>query len=60
MADSIAKLERDCIGDSVDPDEPKETFGSSGSTESPIQSRYFQSKVILKNSSHKMSTNVKF
>jgi hypothetical protein len=28
----------DCIGDSVDPDEPKVPFGSSGSTESPIQS----------------------
>jgi hypothetical protein len=28
----------DCIGDPIDPDEPKGTFGSSGSIGSPIQS----------------------
>jgi hypothetical protein len=31
----------DRIGDSVDLDEPKETFGSSRSTESPIRSYYY-------------------
>jgi hypothetical protein len=31
--------EGDCIGQSVDLDEPKEAFGSSRSTECPIQSR---------------------
>ena len=36
LSEIVLEIHPDCIGDSIDSKEPKGTFGSSGTTESPI------------------------